>query len=142
MLVLKHWRNNLQPNTPIKVFVYGTLKSGGEIRGLHQFVDGAVIVGKAYTTYPDYSMIDLGAFPGVLKGGRHKIQGEVWEVDQDTFEDLDAMEGYPEFYNRELTETTQGRAWMYHLPREDYADKYAQQSENITVQGDILIWNR
>ena len=100
----------MQPNTPIKVFVYGTLKSGGEIRGLHQFVGGAVIVGKAYTTYPDYSMIDLGAFPGVLKGGRHKIQGEVWEVDQDTFEDLDAMEGYPEFYNRELTETTQGRA--------------------------------
>ena len=52
-----------------KVFVYGTLKSGGQIRGLNQFGDGAVIVGKAQTVYPDYDMIDLGAFPGVVKGG-------------------------------------------------------------------------
>ena len=29
-----------------KVFVYGTLKSGGDIRGLNQFGDGANIVGK------------------------------------------------------------------------------------------------
>ena len=26
-----------------KVFVYGTLKSGGEVRGLNQFGDGATI---------------------------------------------------------------------------------------------------
>ena len=39
-----------------KVFVYGTLKSGGEIRGLNQFGDGANIVGKAKTQYPDYEM--------------------------------------------------------------------------------------
>ena len=35
-----------------KVFVYGTLKSGGEIRGLNQFGEGASIVGKAKTQYP------------------------------------------------------------------------------------------
>jgi len=46
-----------------KVFVYGTLKSGGSIRGLNQFGDGAVIIGKAVTTYPDYEMLDLGSFP-------------------------------------------------------------------------------
>ena len=45
-----------------KVFVYGTLKSGGSIRGLENFGDGAVIVGRAKTTYPDYTMVDLGAF--------------------------------------------------------------------------------
>ena len=42
-----------------KVFVYGTLKSGGDIRGLNQFGDGANIVGKTKTSYPDYEMIDL-----------------------------------------------------------------------------------
>ena len=36
-----------------KVFVYGTLKSGGEIRGLNQFGDGANIVGKAKTQKQD-----------------------------------------------------------------------------------------
>ena len=53
-----------------RVFVYGTLKSGGEIRGLNQFED-AVIVGKAKTQYPDYDMADLGAFPGVFLNGEH-----------------------------------------------------------------------
>ena len=51
-----------------KVFVYVTLKSGVSIRGLSNFGDGDVIVGKAKTTYPDYKMLDLGAFPGVLMG--------------------------------------------------------------------------
>ena len=75
-----------------KVFVYGTLKSGGSIRGLSNFGDGAVIVGKAKTTYPDYKMLDLGAFPGVLMGGEHHIQGEVWEVSDEVAEHLDAIE--------------------------------------------------
>ena len=50
-----------------RVFVYGTLKSGGEIRGLNQFED-AVIVGKAKTQYPDYDMADLGASQEYLNG--------------------------------------------------------------------------
>ena len=59
-----------------KVFVYGSLKSGGSVRGLNQF-EGATIVGKAKTLYPDYNMIDLGSFPGVTKNGEKHIQGEV-----------------------------------------------------------------
>ena len=35
-----------------RVFVYGTLKSGGAIRGLNPFGEGAAIVGKAKTMYP------------------------------------------------------------------------------------------
>ena len=45
-----------------RVFVYGSLKSGGDIRGLNQF-DGANIVAKAKTQFPDYNMLDLGSFP-------------------------------------------------------------------------------
>ena len=91
-----------------KVFVYGTLKSGGEVRGLNQFGDGATIVGKAKTQYPDYEMADLGAFPGVFLNGKYHIEGEVWEVDDETLEHLDAIEGYPDFYSRQVTHTTQG----------------------------------
>lgn len=108
--------NNLHNN---KVFVYGTLKTGGTIRGLNQFGDGAVIIGKAVTTYPDYEMLDLGSFPGVFKGGTYKIQGEVWEVNDEVMQALDDIEGYPEFYQRELTLTTQGKAWMYYLAGRD-----------------------
>ena len=125
-----------------KIFVYGTLKSGGQIRGLNQFGDGAVIVGKAQTVYPDYDMIDLGAFPGVVKGGTYKIQGEVWEVDDETMQDLDAIEGYPDFYNREVTMTTQGKAWMYYLPRDTYAGYENVDSPQIEIFNDeVKMWH-
>jgi len=129
-----------------KVFVYGTLKSGGEIRGLNQFGDGAVIVGKAQTVYPDYDMIDLGAFPGVVKGGTYKIQGEVWEVDDEVFADLDAIEGYPDFYNRELTATTQGKAFMYYLPKDTYAGSIrdfdnADSPHIETINDEVKLWH-
>jgi hypothetical protein len=52
------------------------------------------------------------------------------------------IEGYPDFYNKEKTETTQGRAWMYFLPGDQYRD-YPKNGEstNIAVEQDTLIWN-
>ena len=124
-----------------KVFVYGTLKSGGEVRGLHQFGDGATIVGKAKTQYPDYEMSDLGAFPGVFLNGKFHIEGEVWEVDDETMEQLDAIEGYPTFYSRTPTHTTQGKAWMYFLDPNKYQGSPPEESNQITIDRDTLIWN-
>lgn len=125
-----------------KVFVYGTLKSGGELRGLDRFGDGATIVGKAKTVYPDYEMADLGAFPGVFLNGEYHIEGEVWEVDEDTMEDLDAIEGYPDFYNRQLTHTTEGKAWMYYLAGDTYKNYKGQRGNQVIEDGDTLRWQR
>lgn len=125
-----------------KVFVYGTLKSGGSIRGLNNFGEGADIVGKAKTTYPDYNMEDLGAFPGVFLKGTKYIQGEVWEVDDEVFEMLDGIEGYPDFYNRIKTETSQGKAWMYYLDKGEYGNfqKDTGLSDSIEEIDGTLIW--
>lgn len=125
------------------VFVYGSLKSGGDIRGLNQFGDGAVIVGKAKTTYPDYHMADLGAFPGVFLGGDKYIQGEVWEVSDEVLEQLDAIEGYPSFYNRVKTQTSKGKAWMYYLDAREYSSFHADnpKSDSIEDIDGTLIWN-
>ena len=125
-----------------KVFVYGTLKSGGELRGLDRFGDGATIVGKAKTVYPDYEMADLGAFPGVFLNGEYHIEGEVWEVDEDTMEDLDAIEGYPDFYNRQLTHTTEGKAWMYYLAGDTYKSYKGERGNQVIEDGDTLRWQR
>lgn len=125
-----------------KVFVYGTLKSGGELRGLDRFGNGATIVGKAKTVYPDYEMADLGAFPGVFLNGEYHIEGEVWEVDEDTMEDLDAIEGYPDFYNRQLTHTTEGKAWMYYLAGDTYKSYKGQRGNQVIEDGDTLRWQR
>jgi len=122
------------------VFVYGSLKSGGKVRGLDQF-PGATIVGKAKTVYPDYDMLDLGSFPGVVKNGTKHISGEVWEVDDETLSELDMIEGYPDFYNREKTETTQGRAYMYYVDG-NFSKDYPKGSEsnNIEDMDDTLTW--
>jgi len=125
-----------------KVFVYGTLKSGGELRGLDRFGDGATIVGKAKTVYPDYEMADLGAFPGVFLNGEYHIEGEVWEVDDDTMEDLDAIEGYPDFYDRQLTHTTEGKAWMYYLAGDTYKSYKGERGNQVVEDGDTLRWQR
>ena len=125
-----------------KVFVYGTLKSGGELRGLDRFGDGATIVGKAKTVYPDYEMADLGAFPGVFLNGEYHIEGEVWEVDEDTMEDLDAIEGYPDFYDRQLTHTTEGKAWMYYLAGDTYKSYKGERGNQVVEDGDTLRWQR
>jgi len=86
-------------------------------------------------------MVDLGAFPGVLMGGTNYIQGEVWEVTDDVAEQLDAIEGYPDFYNKIPTETTEGKAMMYFLPKEYEKYPGPDASPSITSEGDTLIWN-
>jgi gamma-glutamylcyclotransferase (GGCT)/AIG2-like uncharacterized protein YtfP len=103
------------------VFVYGSLKTGGNIRGLDG-MPGAEIVGRAKTTYPDYNMLDLGAFPAVIKGENH-IQGEVWKCDDEV-----------------KTETSQGRAWMYYLESDKYQALTYPDSPNIELQQDTLHW--
>ena len=66
----------------------------------------------------------------------------MWEVDDEVFGQLDGMEGYPEFYNRQVIHTTQGKAWMYFLEGAEY-DKYKGiRGDNVFEEGDTLVWQR
>lgn len=124
----------------IKVFVYGSLKRGGNIRGM-QFFQDAVNVGQATTTAGIYDMLDLGAFPGVIFDGQHDITGEVYIVDEPILAQLDAIEGYPDFYDRAEVETTEGKAFMYYLPGE-FAQEYPnhENSPRIQTTSKMLTW--
>ena len=99
------WFESMELQIP--VFVYGTLMSGNSTRGLHMFPD-AELVGKAETKNANFSLWDLGNFPAVGIKGNNKIQ--------ETFNILDQIEGYPNFYTRQQVETTLGKAWMYYIP--------------------------
>lgn len=81
----------------VKVFVYGTLMMGGTNNSL---MNGAKYLGDA-KTFSKMAMVDSGhGYPYLL--GEHKdghfIKGEVWEVDEDTKEILDILEGVPLHY--------------------------------------------
>lgn len=136
-----------EPSTELvtSVFVYGTLKSGGQIRGLDSFpVDHRELQGKAKTAYPDYHMHDLGAFPAVSRG-EHFIQGEVWKVSKWVEGKIDDIEGYKDgssqnMYNKETIQTTLGPAEMYTMDIESALD-YSSQPVNVIKDGDTFIWN-
>ncbi len=92
-----------------RVFVYGTLK-----RGLHNHVllerARASFVGAARTTRPSFAMLlaDAG-YPYVVKTttDARAIDGEVYVVDDDTLERLDALEEIATgMYSRESVEVT------------------------------------
>lgn len=118
----------------MKFFVYGTLKRGF---GNNRLLDGAKFLGQAITP-PEYTMVSLGGFPGVIRRGQTVISGELWEVDDPIQSaSVDRLEGHPTFYRREEVpvQTADGvvDAWIYLLP-ERYLSTHSQ-----VVSGE---WNR
>ena len=83
------------------VFVYGTLKEGGEN---HHLMAGQAFKGSALTQ-PGHTLYDLGGYPGMVRQGDDGdgVRGEVWSVDDDCLARLDWLEGISEgLYSREV----------------------------------------
>ena len=71
------------------VFVYGTLKHGGDN---HRWIETQRFVTKARTA-PLYRMYDLGGYPGMVRAPDGVcIEGEVWSVDEAGLAQLDVLE--------------------------------------------------
>ena len=96
------------------VFVYGTLKRGQ--RNSH-YLDEALFIGE-FITGTAYSMYQFDDYPAVCLDGRHAIQGEVFQLDDELFRALDELERYPDFYQRIEIDTHYGYAWMYIVTRQ------------------------
>jgi len=101
-----------------RVFVYGTLLRG-EVN--HHRLAGAELLG-ACRTEPCFTLFNLGAYPGLGRGGRTAVAGEVYQVDGAGLRQLDRLEDYPRLYDRQLIPTAFGRAWVY-LYRGDFSDR-------------------
>ncbi|MCP4076680.1 MAG: gamma-glutamylcyclotransferase [Gammaproteobacteria bacterium] len=98
---------------PNLVSCYGTLKSGFHN---HHLLSGSKFLGNIKTA-ADFTMYDLGSYPAVIESGDSAIHGEVYIISDDTLAELDQLEGYPDFYNRILIQSTYGYVWMYVLNR-------------------------
>ncbi len=78
------------------VFVYGSLKRG--FRN-HRFMGRARFVAEGLTR-PEFAMLDLGRYPGVIRGNS-AIQGEVFAVAPPLMVRLDRLEDNGWVYQRE-----------------------------------------
>jgi gamma-glutamylaminecyclotransferase len=106
-----------------RVFVYGTLLSG-EVN--HPLLTGATLLG-THRTQPCFTLYLLGAYPGLVAGGRTAVTGEVYSVDDAGLRVLDRLEDAPRLYQRRLISTPYGRAWVY-LYRDSIRDRPALRS--------------
>lgn len=79
-----------------RLFVYGTLQEGC---GNHRYLAGARLLRRARTR-PEYTLVSLGGFPGLLDGGGTAVVGEVYAVDDRMLAAIDRLEGHPHFYER------------------------------------------
>jgi gamma-glutamylcyclotransferase (GGCT)/AIG2-like uncharacterized protein YtfP len=95
-------RSQREETVALIVFVYGTLRQGDSRNGiLHE---SACLSLNA--TLKGYEMYDLGAFPAIIKQKGSQVQGELYQIDEETLKALDYIEGHrpanPEssFYRR------------------------------------------
>jgi len=90
------------------VFVYGTLKRGEKN---HHWLEGASWQGEAELN--GVVLHDLGPFPMAVVGEGTAI-GELYAVDGGGLARLDALEGYPRLYVRQVLRLRDSRrAWVY-----------------------------
>ena len=95
----------------ILVAVYGTLKRG--LSNFESHLSDATFLGE-WKSLPNFTMLDLGAYPGVIKGNT-SVLIEVFQVNERQLTKLDILEDYPHLYTRELIETPYGKAFIYLL---------------------------
>jgi gamma-glutamylcyclotransferase (GGCT)/AIG2-like uncharacterized protein YtfP len=116
-----------EPASATLVFTYGTLLAGERN---HRLLQTARFVG-ATSTLPRYELRDLGAFPGLVRGGTRAIAGELYEVDAPTLFALDRLEGHPTFYRRARIRLASGTiADTYLLRRDQVASRPIIESNN------------
>jgi gamma-glutamylcyclotransferase (GGCT)/AIG2-like uncharacterized protein YtfP len=97
-----------------RVAVYGSLKKGFYNHSLLHTTDEESVYVGLWVTPPEYTMLDLGHYPGILEGGGAPIHTEVYEVSDQTLAMLDELEGVPSHYRRESVETGHfGSVYLY-----------------------------
>ena len=102
-----------------KLFVYGTLKKK---HSRNSVLSASTFLGEMKTV-PKYTMIDLGAFPGIFETGNTNIYGELYLVEDSLLELCDLIEGHPDFYERKkIILSNKTKAWSYFLEKDKYID--------------------
>ena len=103
---------------PIRVFVYGTLRVG---EPYHHLMSACEYIGPR-KTLPQYELVNIGHYPGLIGNGHTAIVGDLFLVPTGTLEKLDEYEGYPEDYSRETVELEGSETAIAYIYRLNTAD--------------------
>lgn len=90
------------------LFVYGTLRSGGDADGL---LDACERVGQGVVRGTLYN---VGPYPALLLSGDDEVPGDIWRCPVERLQALDAYEGVDEGLFRRAGVQVGGHAcWVY-----------------------------
>jgi len=97
------------------VGVYGSLRSG---MSNHQYYLSNSEYKGIFSTEPEYTLHSLSYYPGLKLNGNTSVVMEVYEVDEETLNTLNRLEGYrpnekSTFYDRIEINTPWGKAFTY-----------------------------
>ena len=128
----------------IRLFVYGTLKRN--YRNAH-FLAQAKFVCATTTCQASWTMVDVvskqspgNTYPAVLPGGQDKILGEIYEIDDATLKEVDALENAGSRYKREIIDFDDGsRAYMY-INIDTDLDVIPDSGNVVRTSGGALEW--
>lgn len=96
------------PKTAKFVAVYGTLKQG---KRLHGALNRAPLSTERLN---GFEMRSIGWFPGIFPNQDESIEVEVYELTNNSeLEHLDAIEGVPHLYTREVVTSSFGDTFIY-----------------------------
>jgi len=104
----------MNPNDPLLLFVYGTLKRG---KKNHYALMNAHYLNESCTSL-DYLLVDLGHYPGMVEKQQDgfSIQGELFKIPYDLLVELDKIEDAPFLFNLEpitLADGSKAFAYLY-----------------------------
>ena len=102
-------------NESISCFVYGTLMRG---EANHRLLANSRFIGAAMTA-PEFTLVNMGAYPAMVEDGTSSVKGEVYEVNAKTLVELDSLENHPIYYKRRMITLADGRLVLaYIMPPE------------------------
>lgn len=112
-----------------RIAVYGSLLSGF---GNHRLLSNgdAQLLGTDRITIP-YGMISYGGFPALVPSQvPQDISIEVYECNNETYQRVEWLEGYPSFYQKAVVSTKFGEVEIYVIEKETM---FENQPDSIKV---------
>jgi len=97
------------------VAVYGTLRRG-EGNWAWALKNTSAFIGDY--RIPGFVLFSNGCYPYAVEGSG-EITVEIFEIDAETLNRLDHLEGYPHHYNRKKITVGEKEAWIYFTEREE-----------------------
>ena len=122
-----------------KIFVYGTLKKDYHN---HSMIEKETFISRGLLSKENrFKMVNMGSFPAIIPAQANEaqdIEGEIWEVSDQTFKSVDFLEGFPKFYWRDQfnidAEDRRHLCWVWYLQH-----KKAKNMELPEIPGRLIV---